>query len=67
MSKYEVNKTCMSKLLVYTLAFIKGKQAEGAMQILLPLLSKMNVQSMAMAAIKHGATQKDVLINCAAS
>jgi len=67
MSAYEVNKTCMAKLLVYTLAFIEGKQAENAMQILLPMLSKTNVQSMAMACIKNGATHKDVLINCAAA
>ena len=67
MKEYEVNQTCMAKLLVYTLSFIEGKQAASAMQKLLPLLSRINVQSMAMAAIKHGATQKDVLINCAAA
>ena len=65
MSAYAVNKTCMAKLLVYTLAFIEGKQAANAMQILLPMLSTTNVQSMAMACIKNGATHKDVLINCA--
>lgn len=66
MSEYKVNRVCMAKLLIYTLSFIEGNQAVNAINLFLPLLTKTNVQSMAMAAIKHGAVNKDVLINCAA-
>ena len=67
MKEYEVNETCMAKLLVYTLAYIEGKQATNAMQLLLPMLTTTNVQSMAMACIKHSAAHKDVLINYVAA
>ena len=65
MGEYKVNRVCMAKLLIYTLSFIEGNQAVNAINLFLPLLTKTNVQSMAMAAIKHGAIH--VLINCAAN
>ena len=66
MRKYKVDKTCMAKLLVYTLVFIEGKQAQQSIQMLLPLLSNKNIQSMALAAIKHQAFHKDELVDAAA-
>ena len=67
MEKYKVDVSCMTKLLVYSLSFIEGNHAAESMQMLLPHLTPTNIQSMAIACIKHGATHKDVLINQAAT